>query len=96
MADVIIGVDLGGTQMRAARFDEQFNLLERKAQPTQANQGPDSMVDRLLDLIAEVMPDDVKTVDGIGVSVPSPINPHAGTVVHPPICPAAMTCRFVS
>jgi glucokinase len=87
MADVIIGVDLGGTQMRAARFDDQINMLERKSKPTHADRGPDSVVERLLDLIAKVMPDDIATVDGIGVSVPSPINPHAGTVVHPPNLP---------
>ncbi len=58
MANVIIGVDLGGTQMRVARFDEQLNILERQAKPTLAEQGPDSLVTRLLDLIAEVVPDD--------------------------------------
>jgi glucokinase len=87
MANVIIGVDLGGTQMRAARFDDQLDMLERKAEPTRANEGPDRMVPRLLDLIASIMPDDLGTVDGIGVSVPGPINPHAGTIVHPPNLP---------
>jgi glucokinase len=87
MANVIIGVDLGGTQMRAARFDDQLALLERKAEPTHANEGPDKMVPRLLDLIASVMPDDLANVDGIGISVPGPINPHAGTIVHPPNLP---------
>ena len=89
MANVIIAVDLGGTQMRVARYDDQLNMLERMARPTQADQGPDHMVERLLDLIAEVMPDDVDKVEGIGVSVPSPINPHAGTIVHPPNLPGS-------
>jgi glucokinase len=87
MANVIIGVDLGGTQMRVARFDDQLDMLERKAEPTHADEGPDRMVPRLLDLIASIMPDDLDTVDGIGVSVPGPINPHAGTIVHPPNLP---------
>ncbi len=87
MANVIIGVDLGGTQMRVARFDDQLNILKRQAKPTLAEQGPDSLVKRLLDLISEVVPDDMNTVDGIGVSVPGPINPHAGTIVHPPNLP---------
>jgi glucokinase len=87
MTNVIIGVDLGGTQMRVARFDEQLDMLERKAEPTRASEGPGRIVPRLLDLIASVMPDDLGTVDGIGVSVPGPINPHAGTIVHPPNLP---------
>jgi glucokinase len=89
MGDVIIAVDLGGTQMRVARYDEQLKILERKAKPTQAERGPDSLVERLFDLIAEVMPDDPGTVEGIGMSVPSPINPHTGTIVHPPNLPGA-------
>jgi glucokinase len=87
MANVMIGVDLGGTQMRVARYDSQFNLLERQAELTLAEEGPDRMVPRLLDLIARVMPEDLADIDGIGVSVPGPINPHAGTIVHPPNLP---------
>src|SRR5512145_3031866 len=87
MTNVIVGVDLGGTQMRVARFDDQLNILERKVEPTHADRGPDQMVARLLDLIATVLPDDPAAVEGIGVSVPGPINPHAGTIVHPPNLP---------
>ncbi len=85
--EIIIGVDLGGTQMRAARFDSQLNLLERVSAPTRAQEGPDKVIVRLLDLIARVVPDSVESVAGIGVSVPGPINPHAGTIVAPPNLP---------
>ena len=51
MSESIIGVDLGGTQMRVARFDSALNLVERLAEPTQATEGPDRVVARLLDLI---------------------------------------------
>lgn len=87
MSECIIGVDLGGTQMRAARFDTQFNVIERIANPTQADQGPERVTKRLLDTIAEVMPDDPATVSGIGLSVPGPINPHQGTIIAPPNLP---------
>ncbi len=87
MSDCIIGVDLGGTQMRAARFDAQLNVIERVANPTLAHEGPASVTSRLLDTIAEVMPADCDSVKGIGVSVPGPINPHNGTIVAPPNLP---------
>lgn len=87
MGDTIIGVDLGGTQMRAARFDEQLNILERVAEPTLAHEGLERVVARLLDVIARVIPDDPSSLRGIGVSVPGPINPHEGTVVAPPNLP---------
>jgi glucokinase len=87
MTNFIIGVDLGGTQMRAARFDTDLNLLDRVAEPTLAHQGPDRTVDRLLDVIARVMPDDPKSVSGIGVSAPGPIDPHQGSIISPPNLP---------
>jgi glucokinase len=68
MDQVIIGVDLGGTQMRAARFDPTLELLDRWAEPTRAQEGPDRVIPRLLDLIERVMPDDRSRVMGIGVS----------------------------
>lgn len=87
MDEVIIGVDLGGTQMRAARFDAKLNILERVAELTHSEQGPERGMKRLLDVIAQVMPDDRKSVMGIGVSAPGPINPHTGTIVAPPNLP---------
>jgi glucokinase len=86
MGGTIIGVDLGGTQMRAGRFDSEFNLLERVAEPTFAHQGREKVIARLLDVIARVVPDD-SSLAGIGVSLPGPINPHDGTVVKPPNLP---------
>ncbi len=87
MPDVIIGVDLGGTQMRAARFDSDLTLLERVAEPTLAHQGFDRVMSRLKEVIARVMPEDRSTVRGLGISVPGPVNPHLGTVVAPPNLP---------
>jgi len=79
----IIGVDLGGTQMRVARFDAQLAIEERLAEPTKAREGRDRVIARLLNLIARVVPDDAASLNGIGISVPGPINPHEGTVVKP-------------
>jgi len=87
MDQVIIGVDLGGTQMRAARFDPTLELLDRWAEPTRAQEGPDRVIPRLLDLIERVMPDDRSRVTGIGVSAPGPINPRTGIIVSPPNLP---------
>jgi predicted NBD/HSP70 family sugar kinase len=39
MADIIIGVDLGGTQIRAARLDQHLHILAREETLTLADQG---------------------------------------------------------
>ncbi len=87
MDETIIGIDLGGTQMRVARFDSNLNLLERVAEPTHASQGRDAVLDHLLEMIDRVASKDKATLKGIGMSVPGPINPHMGTVVKPPNLP---------
>jgi glucokinase len=87
MTKTIIGVDLGGTQMRVAQFDDELNLLDRLAEPTRAKEGPDRVLPRLLDLIERALPADRDSVVGIGLSVPGPINPHEGTIIAPPNLP---------
>lgn len=87
MDRIIIGVDLGGTQMRVARFNPALDLLDRWAEPTLAHEGPDRVIPRLLDLIARAMPDDPSVVLGVGVSGPGPINPRTGIIVAPPNLP---------
>lgn len=87
MEQLIIGVDLGGTQMRVARFNPALDLLDRWAEPTRAHEGPDRVIPRLLDLIARVMPEDSGAVMGLGVSGPGPINPRTGSIVAPPNLP---------
>lgn len=87
MDQVIIGVDLGGTQVRAARFSPALDLLDRWVEPTRAHEGRDHVLSRMGDVIARVMPDDPASVLGIGVSAPGPINPHTGIIVAPPNLP---------
>ena len=87
MTDFVIGVDLGGTQMRAARFNAQLQMLDRVAEPTLAHEGQERVCERLLDVIGRVLPADPTTVLGIGISAPGPINPHTGVIVAPPNLP---------
>lgn len=85
--DVIIGVDLGGTRIRAARCDTQLNILKREETLTLASSGKDATLKRIKDLIHTVLPDDGTPVRGIGISAPGPLNPETGVVVAPPNLP---------
>ncbi|HML23485.1 MAG TPA: ROK family protein [Aggregatilinea sp.] len=87
MCEFVIGVDLGGTQMRAARLDCALNVLERVAEPTLAPRGPEDVIERLIGVIKQVLPEDLSQVDGIGVSAPGPIDPRAGMIYSPPNLP---------
>ncbi len=88
MQSRIVGVDLGGTRMRAALLDGQGHLLERVEAPTLAHEGPDVVIPRLLDLIASVVPSEGEPpARAIGFSAPGPVDPILGTVVAPPNLP---------
>jgi glucokinase len=84
MAEVIISIDLGGTNVRGARLDRELNILERVQIPTQTADGCESVVERIKSQIRAVWPTDGARVGGIGISAPGPINARTGTIVSPP------------
>jgi glucokinase len=81
---VYIGVDLGGTRIRAAQFSSDLQMGTRTETLTQAAGGPDAVIGRIADQIRAVWPKDSTSVKGIGLSVPGPSNPKTGIVVAPP------------
>ncbi len=83
----IIGVDVGGTWLRAARFDEELNLLERAEQETRTELGGDIVFDRLVETIRQVLPESPNDLLGIGLVLPGPIDPYAGILIAPPNLP---------
>ena len=87
MADIIIGVDLGGTQIRAARLDHKLQILAREETLTLADQGLEPTIERIKKLIRAVWPQDGTRVAGIGISAPGPLNPVTGVIVAPPNLP---------
>ena len=88
MAEYVVGIDLGGTRMRAALLDPELNLVDREEVPTDADQGRDITLDRMQELVQQILPDDPEAhVGGIGISAPGPSNPITGVLVAPPNLP---------
>lgn len=79
----VIGVDLGGTRIRAARLTPQLTLQARKEIPTRVQDGPEKIVQRMIGLIREVWPADGR-VECIGVAAPGPLDPFTGVILSPP------------
>ena len=82
-----IGVDVGGTLLRAARFDHDFTILERVQTESLANEGSDAVVDRLIEVIEQVLPENPDDLTGIGLGVPGPVDVTQGVIVAPPNLP---------
>lgn len=84
MSDAIyIGVDVGGTSLRAARFIGHDPTPDAKVKvATQPAGEAQQMLDRLEHVIREVAPPNLAGVEGIGLGIPGPVNPHTGVVIN--------------
>ena len=80
-----IGIDIGGTRLRAALVAEDGAILSRAETPTAAQAGPEAVVAQIAALAAEVAP--VAERDGLlgaGISSPGPIDTVTGTALGVP------------
>jgi glucokinase len=85
----IIGVDLGGTQLRAALADEQGTLYDEVRMRTDGEEGPDAVIDRIVACIVRLraaLPAGGQLA-GVGVGAPGPLDPYEGMVLDPPNLP---------
>lgn len=83
----IIGVDLGGTNLRAAmvRAEDGVILAEHRVR-TEAEAGPDVVIGQILAVIGlarAALPANGELV-GIGIGSPGPLDPFAGVVIYMP------------
>jgi glucokinase len=84
----IVGVDLGGTQLRAALSDASGRIYRRLAEPTKAVEGVEAVLSRLKDLLRQTMAGVPPTeIEAIGISAPGPLDPRAGVILTAPNLP---------
>lgn len=83
----IIGVDVGGTLLRAARFGSDLTMLERVEHPSHAEEGVDAVLDHLFKTIRRVLPQSPDGLEGIGLALPGPLDVVSGTVIATPNLP---------
>jgi glucokinase len=80
---IFIGVDVGGTSLRAARFVGHTPTPDKKLKTaTQPAGAAEQMLDRLEATIREIAPPDLAGVAGVGVGIPGPVNPFTGVVIN--------------
>src|SRR5262249_13245378 len=81
--DVYIGIDLGGTRVRAGRLTKNLEIEARTETDSLAEEGKDAVIGRIFAQAEAVWPKDGSRVLGVGVSAPGPVNPKTGVVVRP-------------
>jgi glucokinase len=84
----VIGVDLGGTQLRAVRIDHSGQIYAYERTDTATESGPEGVLAQMEHLITAVIGDTNRSeIIGIGVGTPGPIDPFTGVVLGAPNLP---------
>ncbi len=78
-----ICLDIGGTHLRAARLNEQANILDQRRIPTLAHER--NVTQRLFEVIAALWPTDAP-VQAIAAAIPGPVTPD-GRILSAPNVP---------
>jgi len=94
MSSYAVGIDLGGTNLKAALVHTEDGIIETTRRPTKANDGPDKVVDRIAALAARMLEEAPTTVAGIGIGSPGAINWDRTTVTLPPNLPGWETLNL--
>lgn len=74
-----IGVDLGGTNIRAAKVDEDGNILQILKDSSEPDKGVDHVMNKMINLIESI--DDYEECVGIGLGIPGPIDTINGKII---------------
>ncbi len=82
-----IGIDLGGTNIKAGVIDENWKIINRASIPTEANKGQDHVLSRMSAVARQVareanLRDD--QIEAVGVGVPGPVDPTGEIVIQAP------------
>ncbi len=68
----VIGIDLGGTNVRVAKVSVDGKILQEFKSPCYAQEGPEKVTSNIIELLGKI--DDLKSCSGIGIGVAGPVD----------------------
>lgn len=90
MHKFIIGVDLGGTNLKIAVLDSNYNIRHKNIFPTKSFRNKKELIEALARAIEKSISSSrlaKRRISGIGVGVPGPLNYNTGTIYFFPNIP---------
>ena len=66
-----VGIDLGGTNVRIAKVDDEGNIIQDVIAPSLGQDGPEAIEENILKLLEGF---DLKDVKSIGLAIPGPVD----------------------
>jgi glucokinase len=98
-AGMYAGIDLGGTKILVVIADESGHVVASRRIPTEAERGPDAVIDRMVDAVRAAAEDarvPVERLAAVGVSAPGPIDLDDGIITSPPNLPGWRNVRLAA
>ncbi len=92
----IIGIDLGGTKIDIGLVSPQERIVERRRIPTNDGEGPQAVVERIAQQVAELeknLPADGR-IAALGICTPGPVDFERGIILDPPNIPGLHNTPF--
>jgi glucokinase len=85
MAEVVIGLDIGGTKLAGGVLTREARLLERRERPTRAAEGAEVSLGEVWALLADLRAaaEAHGSALGVGICAPGPLNPQTGVIFNP-------------
>lgn len=86
----VVGIDLGGTKISGALADLEGNILSQNTVPTNAFEGEDAVLNRIIEVIETVIKEAGKNeevIKAIGIGSPGPLDAKKGTIITTPNLP---------
>lgn len=99
VAEYIIGVDLGGTNIKSAIFDSEFKPVLERSDPTEAAAGPAHVLTKIKQIVnemllkAEIRQTDVQCM---GMGIPGLLDPQEGMSIFSPNFPGWENIQVVN
>lgn len=97
MKKLAIGVDLGGSNIKAGIVDVEGNILRDTSIPAEADQGPSHVIEQIsksIHVLLDNFSNGPAELVGIGVGSPGSVDLEGGTVKYPPNFPGWTVVRL--
>ena len=84
MSEVLLGIDLGGTNIKIGCFDFDLKLVRKRAIATEADMGPEVVIDRIVQTVEDILADaglSLQNVIATGIGTPGPAKYSQGFII---------------
>ena len=84
MNEIFVGIDLGGTNIKIGCFDSELKLICKTAVATEADMGPDAVIDKMAQTVEKLLDDSglsLQDITAVGIGTPGPAKYSEGIII---------------